>query len=58
MSDPFQQRWYLQQILIDGTAEDIRGLDKDEVAREIDRLKLPSEIASLWCNYLESRHGK
>lgn len=58
LSNPFQKRWYLQQILIHGTAEDIRHLDKDEVAREIDHLNLPPEIDSLWRDYLESRNEK
>ncbi|HNR02625.1 MAG TPA: hypothetical protein PKK59_08830 [Anaerolineaceae bacterium] len=58
LSNPFQKRWYLQQILIHGTAEDIRRLDKDEVAREIDHLNLPLEIESLWRDHLGSRHEK
>lgn len=35
LDDPFKRRWFLQQVLTHGTAEDIRDLDLDEVAREI-----------------------
>ncbi len=55
LDDPFQRRWYLQQVLTHGTAEDIRSLDLDEVAREIDHLHLPEDIESLWRRFLEAR---
>jgi hypothetical protein len=57
LDDPFQRRWYLQQVLTHGTAEDIRRLDLDEVAREIDHLQLPVDIESLWRRFLETRGG-
>jgi len=56
-ADPFQRRWYLQQILTHGTAEDIRRVDLDEVAREIDALELPADIDRLWRTFLASNHG-
>ena len=55
LDDPFQKRWFLQQVLTHGMAEDIRSLDKDEVAREIDHLQLPADIESLWRRFLETR---
>jgi len=55
-NDPFQRRWLLRQVLMHGRAEDIRRLDFDEIERELDQLNLPSEIDSLWRNYLEYRH--
>lgn len=57
LDHPFQRRWYLTQVLTHGTAEDIRQLDLDDVAREIDNLHLPEAIESLWRTYLEKRHG-
>lgn len=56
-SDPFQRRWLLRQILTHGLARDIRRLDFDEVARELDDLHLPPEIDALWRTYLEKRHA-
>jgi len=57
LNDPFQRRWYLQQILLHGISEDIRRLNKNEVAREIDHLKLPADIERLWRTFLATRHG-
>ena len=56
LGDPFQRRWYLAQILMHGTAEDIRSLDKDEVARDLDHLNLPRDIERLWRPVLDARH--
>jgi len=56
VADPFQRRWLLQQVLIHGTADDIRRLDKEEVARELDHLSLPPEIEQLWRTFLKLRH--
>ena len=55
LDDPFQRRWYLQQVLTHGTAEDIRKLDKDEVAREIDHLHLPTDVERLWRTFLAAK---
>jgi len=55
LNDPFQRRWYLRQVLTHGRADDIRRLDWDEVARELDKLNLPLEIDSLWQRMLASR---
>jgi len=54
-SDPFQRRWLLKQTLIYGRAEDIRKLDIQEIAVELELLNLPEEIHSLWKRYLEYR---
>ena len=53
LSDPFQKRWLLRQILMHGRAEDVRALDIEEIRLELDRLDLPKEIESLWRRYLE-----
>ena len=55
LTDPFQRRWYLRQVLSHGRMADIRGLDLAEVERELDALQLPSEIWQLWKNFLERR---
>ncbi|MHB0988062.1 MAG: hypothetical protein ACYC3P_05260 [Bellilinea sp.] len=58
VADPFQRRWLLQQVLTHGSEGDIRCVvDVDEVAQEIDHLKLPADIERLWRTFLKSRHG-
>jgi len=58
LSDPFQRRWYLRQVLTYGRAEDIRSLDLEEVRRELDELNLPPEVYSLWKSFLMIPHVK
>ena len=58
LSDPFQRRWYLRQVLTYGRAEDIRSLDLEEIRRELDELNLPPEVYSLWKSYLMIPHVK
>ena len=57
-SDPFQRRWLLKQTLTYGRAEDIRKLDIQEIALELESLNLPEEIHSLWKRYLEYRDAR
>ena len=57
IADPFQRRWLLQQTLTHGTADDIRRLDLDEVAQQIDQLQLPADIERLWRTFLKTRYG-
>lgn len=56
LDDPFQRRWFIQQVLTHGTAQDVRQLDLDEVAREINHLHLPPDVENLWRMFLETRH--
>jgi hypothetical protein len=58
MSDPFQRRWYLRQVLTHGRSEDIRSLDLAEIDGELENLELPQDIFSLWKSYLNYRHVK
>ncbi len=58
LSDPFQRRWYLRQVLTHGRAEDIPGLDLAEIERELEGLDLPPEIYSLWKSYLKTHHAE
>lgn len=58
LSDPFQRRWYIQQVLTHGRMEDIHTLDLDEIESILDELMLPDDVRSLWQKFLESRHAK
>jgi hypothetical protein len=53
LSDPFQKRWLLRQILMHGRADDVRALKIEEIRLELEQLDLPKEIDSLWRRYLE-----
>ena len=58
LSDPFQRRWYIQQVLTHGRAEDVRALDLDDITDLFDQLTLPPDVHSLWQRFLEARHAK
>lgn len=55
LADPFQRRWYIRQVLLHGRAEDVRTLDLDEVALQLDNLNLPPHLHRLWQAFLELR---
>jgi hypothetical protein len=55
LSDPFQRKWYVRQVLLHGRAEDIRTLDLKEVAVLLDDLNLPLDLYRLWKTFLETR---
>jgi len=57
LSDPFQRRWYIQQVLTHGRLEDVRTLDVDEVSDLLDDLILPDDVRSLWKTYLGWRNA-
>ena len=55
LSDPFQRKWYIRQVLLHGRVEDIRILDLEEVAALLDDLNLPPALYQLWKTFLETR---
>lgn len=57
LADPFQRKWYIRQVIEHGRAEDVAGLDLDEVARLLDELSLPPHLHNLWTRFLEQRHA-
>jgi len=57
LNDPLQRKWYIQQVLTHGRAEDVSELDWDEVKRLLPVLKLPSRVRRLWEHYLENAKG-
>ena len=58
LSDPFQRRWYIQQVLSHGRAEDIRTLRLEEIAAVLDEIYLSDDVRSLWQRFLEMRHAE
>jgi hypothetical protein len=51
LDDPFQRKWYIQQVLLHGRAEDIETLDLEEVRKLLSQLVLPFPIRQLWESY-------
>jgi hypothetical protein len=53
LSDPWQRKWYLQQVLSYGRAEDVAQLDWKEIKSLLSQLQLPEEVRRLWEDYFE-----
>jgi len=53
LTDPWQRKWYIKQVLTHGRAEDIAELDWDEVRRLLLELNLPRRVRRLWEDYFE-----
>lgn len=51
LSDPFQRKWYIQQVLTHGRAEDGAALDGNEIRELPPQIELPIHIKSLWERY-------
>ena len=57
LNDPWQRRWFIQQVLTHGRAEDVAALDWREVERALPELSLPSDVRRLWENYFRHVDG-
>jgi hypothetical protein len=57
LSDPFQRRWYIQQVLTHGRMEDISTLRLDEISAVLDEIILPEDVLNLWQHFLEERRA-
>ena len=56
LSNPWQRKWYIKQVLINGRAEDIAELDWEEIKNLLPELELPEDIIkSLWEDYFASK---
>ena len=55
LSDPWRRKWYIQQVLTHGRAEDIAELDWDEIKRILTELNLPRKVRRLWEEYFSYR---
>ncbi|MCX8103176.1 MAG: hypothetical protein N3E42_01865 [Candidatus Bipolaricaulota bacterium] len=51
LTDPWQRRWWIQQVLLYGRAEDIAALDWEEVRQLLPHLELPPHVRRLWEEY-------
>lgn len=55
LSDEWQRRWYIRQVLMYGRAEDVVRLDWDEVERLLPELNLRPTLHQLWESYFHAR---
>jgi hypothetical protein len=55
LDDPFQRKWYIQQVLTYGRTEDIMELDWEDIRRLLPELRLPKTIRALWEEYFASK---
>jgi hypothetical protein len=53
LSDPWQRKWYIGEVLSNGRAEDIAKLDWDEVRKLLPELNLPKRVRRLWEDYFK-----
>lgn len=51
--DPWQRKWYIQQVLTHGWAEDIAELNREEIKKLRSELNLQREVRCLWEDYFD-----
>jgi len=54
LSNPWQRKWYIKQVLTKGRTEDIAELDWEEIKALLPQLELPKDVKSLWEDYFAS----
>jgi len=55
LNDPWQRKWYIQQVLSYGRAEDIVELDWKEIKSLLGDLNLPQTVKRLWERYFSAK---
>jgi hypothetical protein len=55
LTDSWQKKWYIQQVLNHGRAEDISQMDWDEIRSLIGELNLSPDVRRLWENYFSAQ---
>ena len=58
LSDPWQRRWFIKQVLLHGRAEDIAALDWKEIRQLLPQLDLPLEFRRLWERYFADERAQ
>lgn len=53
LDDPRQRKWYIEEVLAHGRAEDIAELDWEEVRKLLPELNLPKRVRILWEDYFK-----
>jgi hypothetical protein len=55
LTDSWQRKWYIQQVLNHGRAEDISQMDWDEIRSLMGELTLAPDVKRLWENYFSAQ---
>ncbi len=58
LSDPWQRRWYLKQVLLHGRSEDVSALDWEEIKQALPELDLPPDVRALWEGYFAREEAR
>lgn len=54
LQDPWQRKWYLQQVLTHGRSQDVAQLDWGEISMVLQEISLPQEVRNLWEDYFDA----
>ncbi len=57
LSDPVQKRWWIKEVLMNGTMEDIRQLNWNDIRDALPHIYLPRPVRALWTDYFASRNS-
>ena len=55
LDDDWQKKWYIQQVITYGRAEDIVHLNWDEIRSLLGELNLPRHVKGLWEDYFNAQ---
>jgi len=55
LEDPWQRKWYIQQVLTHGRSEDVAQIDWLEISMVLAEISLPQEVRGLWEDYFNAK---
>ena len=55
LTDPAQKKWWIKQVLTNGTMEDVCTLDPEDIRECLPHLQLPRPVRALWSDYFAER---
>jgi len=55
LEDPWQRKWYIQQVLSHGRSEDVAQLDWEEISMVLKEISLSQEVRNLWEDYFNAK---
>ena len=55
LEDPWQKKWYIQQVLSYGRSKDVAQLDWEEISLFLREISLPQEVRGLWEDYFNAK---
>ncbi|MBW1690625.1 MAG: hypothetical protein DRG87_10880 [Deltaproteobacteria bacterium] len=55
LEDPWQRKWFIQQVLSHGRSEDVAQLDWEEISKVLKEISLSQEVRNLWEDYFNAK---